>query len=207
MLTYRRHLLDELLSSHEQMLHGICLDLGGEKIGSRGDFKRNPTLVDQWIYLNIDGKVGPDTIADAHGLPFPGNLFDCVVCCEVLEHLHDPFLCTSEILRVLKPEGVLLLSTPFMFPIHADPFDYYRFTPQGLVKMLADYSYLEIIPMGSTWGTIGLLIDLAARELNHKTFRKGTRTLGRFMASFEKRQKREGEYSRFSTGYFCIAQK
>jgi SAM-dependent methyltransferase len=207
MITYRRHLLDKLLSSHEQMMHGICLDLGGEKIGTRSKFKPNLVPGDLWYYLNIDFAVGPDLIADAHSLPFVCDLFDCVVCCEVLEHLQDPLLCSREIFRVLKPDGVLLISAPFMFPIHADPFDYYRFTPQGLVKMLNDYSNLEIIPMGSTWGTLGMLLDLAARELSHKTFRKVIRTLGRLLAFYEIRQKREGESSRFSTGYFCVAQK
>ncbi len=45
-------------------------------------------------------------------LPWPENTFDCVVCCEVIEHIVDTDRLLSELKRVLKPGGVLVLSTP-----------------------------------------------------------------------------------------------
>ncbi len=51
--------------------------------------------------------------AEADPFPYPGNHFDTVLCCEILEHLiHDPMRMMSEIHRVLKPGGVVLLTTP-----------------------------------------------------------------------------------------------
>jgi len=49
---------------------------------------------------------------DAHCLPFPKNLFDCVVITEVLEHLIAPYRALEEIHRVLKPDGIIIISVP-----------------------------------------------------------------------------------------------
>lgn len=46
------------------------------------------------------------------GLPFPDATFDHVFCIEVLEHVPNPFAALTEIRRVLKDEGVLVLSVP-----------------------------------------------------------------------------------------------
>jgi SAM-dependent methyltransferase len=51
-------------------------------------------------------------IQDASELPFAGSSFDVVLCLEVLEHLFQPFLAAREILRVLRPGGVLLVTVP-----------------------------------------------------------------------------------------------
>ena len=50
--------------------------------------------------------------ADAHMLPFENALFDCVVLTEVLEHVFSPVRVLEEIRRVLKPDGILVLSAP-----------------------------------------------------------------------------------------------
>lgn len=49
---------------------------------------------------------------DVHNIPFGDNVFDCLVCTEVLEHTLSPFKTLEEIHRVLKPNGCLVLSVP-----------------------------------------------------------------------------------------------
>ena len=49
---------------------------------------------------------------DAHFISFQTNVFDLVICCEVLEHLFSPLQALSEIVRCLKVNGYLLISTP-----------------------------------------------------------------------------------------------
>jgi ubiquinone/menaquinone biosynthesis C-methylase UbiE len=57
-------------------------------------------------------KVNPLVTASIFHLPFPDSTFDCVVCCEVVEHVpHDPSP-IGELVRVLRPGGRLVLSTP-----------------------------------------------------------------------------------------------
>jgi len=49
---------------------------------------------------------------DAEGIPWPSETFDVVWCGDILEHLFDPISGLKEVYRVLKGEGVVLISTP-----------------------------------------------------------------------------------------------
>lgn len=70
--------------------------------------------------------------------------FDYVVCTEVLEHTLQPFDAVDEILRILKPGGMLFLSVPFNFRIHGPLPDCWRFTEHGLRALLKNYDILEL---------------------------------------------------------------
>ncbi|MGA9798834.1 MAG: glycosyltransferase [Terriglobales bacterium] len=72
--------------------------------------------------------------------PYPDQSFDVVLCCEMLEHLiSDPMGVISEINRVLKPDGLLLLTTPNMASTKSveyalrgeSPYIYGRYEPGG----------------------------------------------------------------------------
>lgn len=49
---------------------------------------------------------------DATRLPFPDEYFDRVICAEVLEHVSDDRVVLAELVRVLRPGGVLAISVP-----------------------------------------------------------------------------------------------
>lgn len=51
-------------------------------------------------------------VADAGFLPFEGDTFDVALCLEVFEHLFAPADVAAEILRVLRPGGVLITTVP-----------------------------------------------------------------------------------------------
>ncbi len=55
---------------------------------------------------------GADVIDPGRGLPYPDARFDLVVSMDVIEHVPEPVAWTREILRVLKPNGALFLTTP-----------------------------------------------------------------------------------------------
>ena len=76
-----------------------------------------------------------DLISSATALPFQNDSFDCIVCTEVLEHLPEPINVLNEFRRVLKKNGMLFLTTPFLVPLHEMPNDYYRYTPSALHYM------------------------------------------------------------------------
>jgi len=79
--------------------------------------------------------------ADAHELPFEENSFDLVLCTEVIEHTEKPRKVLSEINRVLKDGGELILTTPQTWCLHYEPNDYYRYTKYGLEHLLEDQGF------------------------------------------------------------------
>ncbi len=78
----------------------------------------------------------PDLFADGAALPFADATFDTVLLLEVLEHVGDARGVLAEIARVLKPDAALLISVPFLYPIHDAPHDYSRFTAPGIEQSL-----------------------------------------------------------------------
>lgn len=96
--------------------------------------------------LDIDPDSRATYIADItrQNDEIPGERFDLVVCTEVLEHTLDPFAAVEEIGRLLKPGGILLLTTPFNFRIHGPLPDCWRFTEHGLRALLGGFEILDL---------------------------------------------------------------
>lgn len=65
-----------------------------------------------------------DIVSDITSIPRPDGSFDAIMCTEVLEHLPDPVAALSELNRLLKPGGYLLLTAPFASLTHFAPFHF-----------------------------------------------------------------------------------
>ena len=65
------------------------------------------------------------------------NSFDTVLCTQVLEHTPEPQIFLNKINKVLKKDGILILSVPFTGSLHEIPHDYFRFTKYALDFMLS----------------------------------------------------------------------
>lgn len=74
----------------------------------------------------------------------PDETYDCVVCMDVIEHTLDPFSAVRELRRILKHEGLLLISAPLNFRIHGPIPDCWRFTEHGFKVLLRNFEILEI---------------------------------------------------------------
>jgi SAM-dependent methyltransferase len=92
-------------------------------------------------YIGCDIQEGPnvDQIEDIHHLSFADGSVGTVVCVEVLEHVFDPIRAVQEIHRVLRPGGAAILTSVMFMPIHAHPWDFWRFTPEGFAKLLEPF--------------------------------------------------------------------
>ncbi|UNK48976.1 class I SAM-dependent methyltransferase [Lysobacter sp. S4-A87] len=74
----------------------------------------------------------PDILADAAQLPLSDASIDTVLLLDVFEHLRCPREALQECQRVLRSGGRLLVSVPFLYPVHDAPHDYQRLTVHGL---------------------------------------------------------------------------
>lgn len=112
-------------------------------------------------YVGIDvpvekSRAALDIVGDAQSLPLRGGCADTVLATEVIEHLPDAMAFLGEIHRVLRPGGVLILSAPFMEPIHEEPRDFVRFTPYGLRSLLerSGFDVRELSARGGWWSVV-----------------------------------------------------
>ncbi len=69
-----------------------------------------------------------DVYYNGKDLPFENQKFDCIFCTEVVEHLFNLDEILTEFHRVLKDDGIVLLTFPFAWPEHAQPYDFARYT-------------------------------------------------------------------------------
>lgn len=129
-----------------------------------------------------------DVWGDGHALPFRSGGFDTALCLEILEHVPDPDRVVEEIARALRPGGTLLLTVPFIAPMHAMPYDFYRYTRHGIVAVVegAGFEVVSCEPRGNYALATGaltaqwLLRAFAARS----SHRDGSVSLSRWRAPF-----------------------
>lgn len=95
-------------------------------------------------------------------IPLPDASFDTIILSDVLEHLYRPQLLFSEIARMLRPGGKLIMNVPFMYWLHEQPYDYYRYTRFALERM-AEENSLEVLELSELGGAPEVLADLMAK--------------------------------------------
>lgn len=86
-------------------------------------------------YKNID------YICTADNIHVGNKSFDSIICTEVLEHVSNPEEVIKEFSRIIKPGGQLFITTPFIIKLHEIPYDYLRYTPYYLNKILQDNDF------------------------------------------------------------------
>ncbi|RLG83522.1 MAG: hypothetical protein DRO40_04325 [Thermoprotei archaeon] len=93
-------------------------------------------------YVGIDKySQEADIIAVAEKLPIRSSCFDIVLCTQVLEHVEQPIEALKEMERVLRDSGLLILSTHGFWIEEHEPEDYWRWTFQGLTKILNECGF------------------------------------------------------------------
>jgi SAM-dependent methyltransferase len=128
--------LRDAMAEFSPRLSGQLIDVG---CGSKP--YRSLFTVDAYIGLDIDSEISrqrgiADQLYDGNAFPFPDGSFDSALCSQVLEHVFNPNDFLAEIARVLKPGGKLLLTVPFVWDEHEQPYDYARYSSFGLRALL-----------------------------------------------------------------------
>jgi SAM-dependent methyltransferase len=117
---------------------GPVLDVGcGEQPFRRAIVASGCRYVGMDVVQNAAGTV--DAIGAVDALPEPWPLPDAryplVICTEVLEHVSQIEAAFANLRRLTAPSGVVVVTTPFMFPMHMEPSDYRRLTVHGLERL------------------------------------------------------------------------
>lgn len=144
---------------------GELLDLGCGKAPMFGFYRRyveSVTLVD-WA----DSRHTNPHLDLVHDLNEPladlaDDSYQTVLLSDVLEHIREPRDLLAEIARVLRPGGVLLANTPFLYGLHEQPHDFYRYTRYALEHLHA-LAGLEIVSLRPIGGFPEVVADLFAK--------------------------------------------
>jgi SAM-dependent methyltransferase len=160
---------------------GLVLDIGSAD-GHMRSWLRNCEYIGLDYPVTAQGMYGtrPDIFADGAALPLTDASIDTVLLLEVLEHVRDARAVLHEITRVLKPGGVLLLSIPFLYPLHDAPHDYRRYTAPGLEDAIrrAGLNGESAVPRTQGFEAAALLLAIACAEaVLHGWQRPGWRLL------------------------------
>lgn len=186
---------------------GLTLEIGAEDSACARWFPNR-------VAINITPNEHAHALADAYRLPFGDGTFDVVLCAEVLEHMYSPALALAEIQRVLKTGGKLLLTTPFAYPIHYAPTDYYRFTRFGLLHLLSGWeveSLTEATTDGAALATFFHHWLLKKKGFAWKAPKLAWwcvwRALTRSYAGAAMRSNTNGHFTHMPGGYLVVARK
>jgi SAM-dependent methyltransferase len=130
-------------------LNGCVLDFGG------GEKARYRAMIscDSYESVNIDSEMNPTWVTTLNTkLPCSSNSYDTVFSLNTLEHVFDVRFVLKDISRVLKNGGEFVCAVPFLYPVHAHPFDYFRPTPSWWIEALEQAGFKEVTIMPLVWG-------------------------------------------------------
>jgi SAM-dependent methyltransferase len=134
---WTRTLLDEAIVSHANLAHGVLLDVG---CGLKPYEQIFAPHVDRYVGIEYSPESGfrgnrADFCGDAAALPLRDNSVDTILCTEVMEHVPNPEQTIAEFSRVLRKNGVLIVTAPFFYPVH-DTYDFFRYSPDGIAVIM-----------------------------------------------------------------------
>lgn len=122
------------------------LEVGSYNVNGslRGDAMRFEPR--QYIGIDIAEGLGVDIVCDTNDMlvRFGENSFDTIISTCALEHIAGWRKAISNMKRVCKPGGIILLAVPSAWPYHACPFDYWRYSEQNIKEIFSDFEILVL---------------------------------------------------------------
>jgi SAM-dependent methyltransferase len=135
------------------------LDAGG---GGRALYA---ILFAKQLYETADLRPGSTYVCDLHALPMADETFDAVLSTQTLSVLKEPKIVLSELHRVLRRGGTILLSAPLIY--EEERVDFYRFTSHAIVHLFeaVGFRIAEMTWLEGFFGSLGYLLRMASEQL------------------------------------------
>ena len=110
---------------------------------------------------------GTDIVVAEGRLPLADGCVDAVLSQSVLEHVKDPFLYVSDMFRVLKPGGRVLVDAAFMQPLHGYPSHYFNMTNYALAELFKRFvvESLSVGPHQHPWLALDWILGSYCRGM------------------------------------------
>ena len=186
---------------------GVLVDLG---CGIKPYQSVLAPYVSKHIGVDLPGNDLADVfINDAGQAIMDGEVADFVLSNQVLEHVVSPDVYLNECHRLLKPGGLLILSTHGYWMFHPDPTDFWRWTSAGLSKIVSDRGF-EIQEVHGLMGLSATAIHLFQDSLNKRipTFLKPVFFLiMQFLVQVFDRNNTQKEKNKDSCFYYVVAKR
>lgn len=139
--------------NHADVIRGRVVDLGCGSAQYKQDILE---LADEYVGVDWENSLHNSKRVDLSAdlsktLPIDDEFADTVTAFQVMEHVPEPDSFLSECWRITKPGGALFLTVPFMWWVHEQPNDYFRYTRHGLLYLLEKHGY-ESVEVEETTG-------------------------------------------------------
>ena len=152
---------------------GVLVDLGCGNVPYYGIYKNQ---VEEVICIDWGTSYHEckhlDYIADINkGIPLESNFAQTIILTDVLEHINNPERLMTEISRVMKIGGRLILGVPFLYWLHEEPYDFNRYTKFKLLELCRSNG-LEVIYFAEVGGPLTVISDIIGKSIPSPFFSK-----------------------------------
>ncbi|RZK29769.1 MAG: class I SAM-dependent methyltransferase, partial [Hymenobacter sp.] len=152
---FLRRELNSFIKQQAPQMQGKVADIG---CGTK-PYQHYFTAAASYTGFDLAADQQADVVFDGKLIPATNGSFDNAISSEVLEHVFWPKEWLQEINRILKMDGLLLLTCPFMFQEHEAPHDYGRYSSYGLRHLLQQQGFEVIVFQKATTGLRCILLQ------------------------------------------------
>jgi len=152
-LTHTRDVINKLVPKY---IKGKTLDIGGGTSKYRSIIT---PYVSEYLVSDLYPVQKIDFIEDARKLSHKDKTFDSILSFQVLEHIDDTKAVVKEMYRVLKYDGIAMVTVPFLCAQHGHPSDFHRFTVDGL-RWYFEQEGFKVIKVGKQGSSFAVISEL-----------------------------------------------
>lgn len=188
---------------------GVLLDVGCGKVPLYGVYRNR---VDEAVCIDWANTAHPSPFLDYEvdlnrPIPLPDSRFDTVLATDVLEHLANSVLFWTEMARLLKPRGKIILGVPFLYWIHEAPHDHHRYTEYRL-RAFCEENTLKVLSLEPYGGPAAVILDLIGKNLPGHGLSAAYQACSRWLLETVPGRMLDSRRARlFPLGYTLVAQK